>query len=281
MEWFIDIVLATLRLGGPLVLAAMGGLISERSGVINIGLEGKMLGAAGAGAMVSAATGSAVIGLVAGLCAAILLALLHALSTLVFRIDHVVSGMAVNAIAYGITGFAAKVLANRLIEAQFSPLPQWFFVGAVLVVPFLIWAWLRFTSGGLHLAAVGNDPNKSAEMGINPKRLRAWAQVFVGLLAGFAGVMLVSQPGQFSSGMTAGRGFIALAALVLGGWKPIPTMIAALAFGLFDALQLRFQGHTFGGVEVPSEFWASLPYILTLIALAGLLGRSRAACRVG
>jgi ABC-type uncharacterized transport system permease subunit len=281
VDWVVNLLDATLRLGGPLALTAMAGLISERSGVINIGLEGKMLGAAGAGAMVSLATGSPALGLAAGLTAGVLLAMLHAMSVLAFRIDHVVSGMAVNAVAYGITGFAAKVLANRGVDAQFLPLPQQFFVAMALAAPFFVWWWLRSTSPGLRLDAVGNDPHKAEEMGVNPQLLRLKAQVFVGLLAGLAGVMLVSQPAQFSSGMTAGRGFIALAALILGGWRPLPVMLAAYSFGLFDALQLRLQGQAIGGLMVPSEFWASLPYLLTLVALAGFLGRSRPPAALG
>lgn len=276
-----DLLLATLRLGGPLALAAMAGLISERSGIINIGLEGKMLGAAGAAAFTTVATGSAVLGLTAGVVAAVALALVHAMATLAFRVDHVVSGMAINAVAYGVTGFVAKLLANRGVEASFEPLPLGLFVVLALLVPAILWAWLKYTSGGLHLTAVGNDPHKAEEMGIAPKPLRAWAQVFVGVCAGLAGVMLVSQPAQFSSGMTSGRGFIALAALILGGWKPIPTAVAAFAFGLFDALQLRLQGQAIAGIVFPSEFWASLPYVLTLIALAGFLGRSRPPAALG
>lgn len=281
MQWLLDIILATLRLGGPIALAAMAGLVSERSGVINIGLEGKLLGGAGAAAFATIATGNPYVGLICGIAAGVLLALLHALSVLIFRIDHVVSGMAINALAYGLTGFVAKLLANKGIEAQFNALPTPFFIFCALSLPFVIWLWLKKTSGGLHLLAVGNDPHKAEEVGIDPKRLRAWAQVFVGAIAGLGGVMLVSLSGQFSSGMTAGRGFIALAALILGGWRPLFTMAVAFGFGFFDALQLRLQGRALAGYELPSEFWASLPYVLTLIALAGFFGKSRPPAALG
>jgi simple sugar transport system permease protein len=281
MDALLDLLYATLRLGGPIALAAMAGLISERSGVINIALEGKMLGAAGAGAFAAFATGNALIGLLAGIVSAVMLAMLHAAATLVYRIDHVVSGMAVNAVAYGVSGFGAKLLANQGVDAQFQTLPEVLYIVCALVVPAGIFWWMSSTTPGLRLQAVGHDPRKAREMGVNPVNVRAAAQVAVGVIAGVAGMMLVSQPGQFSSGMTAGKGFIALAALILGGWKPFPTAIAAFAFGLFDALQLRLQGKPLLGVDVPTELWASLPYILTLVALAGFLGKSRPPAALG
>lgn len=277
----IDLIEAMLRLGGPLALAAMAGLLSERSGVINIALEGKMLAAAAAGAMVSAATHNPFLGLGSGIVAAVLLSLLHGMATLGFRVDHVVSGMAINALSLGVTGFAAKLAANNELEQKFDSIPQTFYIVLALLAAPSVLAWLNRTRPGLRLNAVGNDPIKSAEMGVSATSVRFWALIGCGVLAGIAGVMLVSQPEQFSSGMTAGKGFIALAALILGGWKPVPTMIAAFAFGLFDALQLRLQGQELFGFQVPTQFWASLPYVLTLIALAGFLGRSRPPAALG
>jgi ABC-type uncharacterized transport system permease subunit len=276
-----DLIGATLRLGGPLVLAALAGVISERSGVINIALEGNLLGAACAGSLVSAATGNPVLGLGAGILAAVFLSLLHGLGVLIFRIDHIVSGMAVNAISFGLTGFAIKVAVMKDYSVAFQSLPEAFFIVIVFVAVVGIWGWLRFTTPGLHILAVGNDGRKAMEMGVNPVGVRFKSQVAVGVLCGLGGVMLVSQPEQFSSGMTAGRGFIALAAVILGGWWPLKAAIAALGFGLFDALQLRLQGVPIFGVMFPSEFWASLPYLLTIIALGGLLGRSRPPAALG
>lgn len=278
---FTDLFGATLRLGGPLVLAALAGVISERSGVINIALEGNLLGAACAGSLVAATTGSPMLGLGAGILAAIALSLLHGLGVLVFRIDHIVSGMAVNAISFGLTGFAIKVVVMRGDSVAFKALPEAFFVAILVVATIGVWWWLRFTRPGLHVIAVGNDGRKAMEMGVNPVGVRFKSQIIVGILCGLGGVMLVSQPEQFSSGMTAGRGFIALAAVILGGWWPLKACVAALGFGLFDALQLRLQGTPVFGVVLPSEFWASLPYLLTIIALAGLLGRSRPPAALG
>ena len=277
----MDLFEAMLRLGGPLVLAAMAGLLSERSGIINIALEGRMLAAAAAGAMVSASIYNPYLGLLAGLIAAVALSLLHGMATIGFRVDHVVSGMAINALSLGVTGFAAKLAANNNIEQRFDSLPQIFYIFLAFISTQLVLIWLLKTKPGLRLNAVGNDPTKAAEMGVSVVSVRLWALVWCGVLAGLAGVMLVSQPEQFSSGMTAGKGFIALAALILGGWKVIPTMIAAFGFGLFDALQLRLQGQEVFGIVVPTQLWASLPYILTLVALAGFLGRSRPPAALG
>ncbi len=276
-----DIIEATLRLAGPLILAAMAGLLSERSGIINIALEGKMLAAAAAAAMVSALTLNPFLGLIAGVIASSLFSMLHGMLTIGFKVDHVVSGMAINALSFGITGFAAKLAANNEMKQQFDSLPQSGYIAIAIISAPMIWYFLSKTRPGLRLNAVGNDPNKAVEMGVSPTRTRFGALFGCGVLCGLAGVMLVSQPEQFSSGMTAGKGFIALAALILGSWRPIQTMVAGLAFGLFDALQLRLQGQELFGVAVPSQFWASLPYVLTLIALAGFLGRSRPPAALG
>lgn len=281
MNDLADLLGATLRLGGPLALAAAGGLLSERSGVINIALEGIMLGAACACGMVSAATGNPILGICAGIAGALFLGNLHALAVLAFKIDHVVSGIAVNAVAFGLTGFAAKLASSRQIEQHFESVPQEFYVLLALIFPLAIWWWLDKTSPGLRLKAVGNDGLKSKEMGINPVAVRYKALLYCSLLAGLGGAMLVSQPEQFSTNMTAGKGFIALAALILGGWRPIQTAIAAFSFGLFDALQIRLQGREILGVILPPQFWVSLPYILTVIALAGLLGKSRPPAALG
>ncbi len=281
MNEFVDLVLATARLGGPLALAAMGGLLSERSGVVNIALEGAMLASACACGMVSASTGNPILGVGAGVIAGVLVCMLHALAVLGFRIDHIVSGIAANAVAFGVTGFAIKVASQRGVEQHFSPLPQFTFIATAVLLPVMIAYGLQVTRAGLRLNAVGNDDRKSAEMGVDPIRVRLFALIGCGLLTGLAGAMLVSQPQQFTANMTAGKGFIALAALILGGWRPIPAMLAAFAFGLFDALQIRLQGTPILGVQLPSQFWASLPYALTLIALAGLLGKSKPPAALG
>lgn len=269
----------------PLILAAMGGWLSERSGVMNIALEGKMLTAACVSAWIGGATGSVWLGIGAGIVAAIAVSCLHWLLTQTYRFDHIISGMAINAIALGLTGF----LAARYLEAG-PPMPaiptlsiqltanyRWFInplVGLALILPFFL-AWVAArTRFGLRLLAVGSDPDKARMMGILPKRVRLASLLGTGVCTGLAGsLFVVSASGRFNDNTTAGRGYIALAALILGGWRPIPTLVACLAFAMATSLQVAFQGKPIFGFDVPSEFWQSLPYLATVVALAGFLGK--------
>lgn len=269
----------TATLTAPLLLAALGGLLSERSGIINIALEGMMLSAACLAAVVGVVTGSALLGLLAGVLASVLLGLLHTLLTQAYRIDHIVSGMAINALAFGGTNFLFR---STSMAGHAPPVLRiqafWAFALVALIT---IAFFVARTSGGLRLLAVGNDPDKARQMGVNPTSVRYWALFGTGLLCGLSGVMIMSNAGGFVDGMTAGRGFIALAALILGGWRPWPTLIACVLFGFLSALQIRLQGSAVLGVQLPPEAWVALPYVATLIALAGLLGKSRAPAGLG
>lgn len=271
----------TVTLAAPLVLAAIGGYASERSGVINIALEGKMLAAACGTALVSTLTGNPALGLTVGLLAAAILCLLHWGMTQTYRIDPIISGMAVNLIAAGGTNFLDAKFSDpsKTGTAPFLPI-QLYYVAAV-VVPFAMYAYVRWTRPGLRLAAVGSDPDKARLAGVAPIRVRLGALLITAVCTGLAGAMLVTNVGTFTDGMTAGRGYIALAALILGSWRPIPTLVACLAFGLFDALQLQLQGTQLAGAQIPSQFWSALPYVITVIALAGFLGRSQAPAGLG
>jgi simple sugar transport system permease protein len=274
---------ATLRGATPLIFAAMGGLVCERSGVVNIGLEGLMLTAAFFGALGSLLSGQAVVGLAAGVLAGTLLSFVHVYNTQVLRIDHVASGVSVNAIAFGGTAFlATRILGGELSTRPVPALSQWALIPVALVLPFAVLAWLYRTRGGLHVLAVGNSPEKAAVMGVNPVRVRAFAILVSGAFSGLGGAFLslAYVPG-FSEAVTAGRGFIALAALVLGRWNPIAAFAAALGFGLFDALQIRLQGVNILGVTPPSECWSSLPYALTIVALIALGRRARPPAALG
>lgn len=274
------LIMGTIKLGAPLILAAMGGLASERSGVINIGLEGKMLMAALMVWLVSAATHNAYFGLAAGIGASVLLSLLHWLLTQRYGIDHIVSGMAINAIAYGGSNFLF-VKFNSVDQGGFPRLPLAIYWGLGLVLPFVIWAYLRQTRGGLRLLAVGNDPDKARQMGVFPEKIRLVALMGTGCFCGFAGGLIVSNAGAFNDGMTAGRGFIALAALIVGGWRPLPALAACLFFGMLQQLQIQFQNVPIFGVEVPGWVWLSLPYAATIIVLAGFLGMNRTPSGLG
>ncbi len=274
------LIMGTIKLGAPLILAAMGGLASERSGVINIGLEGKMLMAALMVWLISAATHNAYFGLAAGIGSSVLLSLLHWLLTQKYAIDHIVSGMAINAIAYGGSNFLF-VKFNSVDQGGFPRLPLAVYWGLGLVLPFIIWAYVRRTRGGLRLLAVGNDPDKARQMGVFPEKIRLVALIGTGCFCGFAGGLIVSNAGAFNDGMTAGRGFIALAALIVGGWRPLPALAACLFFGMLQQLQIQFQNVPIFGVEVPGWVWLSLPYAATIIVLAGFLGMNRTPSGLG
>ena len=278
--WIGILLINTVVLSSPLVLAALGGLCSERSGIINIALEGIMLTAACTTAIVGVATGSAFVGMAAGVGSAVLMSLLHALLTQAYSIDHIVSGMGINALALGGTNFWIKSVPELSSEKTPTFPIETYWIVAICAVLWLAF-YLRRVRGGLHLLAVGNDPAKARQMGISPLKVRYLALTGTGVLAGLAGVLIVSNAGSFSDGMTAGRGFIALAALILGGWRPWPTLGACVLFGLFTALQLQLQGTAIFGADIPSQVWQALPYFVTIVALAGLLGRNRAPAGLG
>ncbi|MBS1724389.1 MAG: ABC transporter permease [Armatimonadetes bacterium] len=273
--------MSTVTLSAPLVLAALGGLTSERSGVMNIGLEGTMLSAACAACFVGLQTQNMWLGLLAAVVVGVVLMQVHGILTQAFGIDQIISGMAINALAAGATSFVNKGFLTLGVTARPVLLPKQFFWIAALAAVFLIGVIMNRTRAGLRLSAVGNDPDKSRQMGVDPIAIRYLALAATGLLCGFSGALIASNAGSFTDNMTAGRGYIALAALIIGGWRPWPTLIACLGFGLIEALQLHLQGTQLAGASVPTEFWTSLPYLVTLIALAGLLGKNRAPAGLG
>lgn len=272
------LVAQTLILATPLALAAMGGYASERSGVVNIGLEGLMLVAACSAAVAGPRFGPGGALLIA-IAITILISLIHWMATQYYRIDHVISGMVINLVAAGGTNFVAS-LANAS-SSGVPHLPLVVFEALAIGLPFGIWAYVRGTRGGLRLVATGADPDKSRLAGIVPERVRFLALIATGAFTGLAGAMLVAFTEGFTNDMTAGRGYIALAALVLGEWRPLPTLAACLAFGLLTALRVQYAGEAVLGVSPPSEFWAALPYLATVVALAGFLGRGRTPAGLG
>lgn len=270
----LTLLTSALTLSSPLILAALGGLCSERSGVVNIGLEGKMLGAACAAGIVGQLSGNPVLAVLAGIGVGTALSLLHALLTQTFRMDHIISGMGINALAVGGTSLIAKTLSNQL-SGRMASFPIFIYWVAAWTAVVGIWWYLKSTRGGLRLNAVGNDPDKARQMGVNPVHVRLFALLWTGIFCGLGGTLIVTNAGSFSDEMTAGRGYIALAALILGGWRPLPTLLACLAFGFFEAINLQMQGQSFFGQTIPREFWQSLPYLVTLVALAGFLGKNK------
>ncbi|MFN7019224.1 MAG: ABC transporter permease [Fimbriimonadales bacterium] len=290
---------AAIRQATPLILAALGGLMSERVGVINIGLEGKILMGAFAAALGALLTGSPLVGLGCAILVGITLALLHAVATQEWRTDHIVSGVAINLLALGLSTYLFRQLIVPREEAgqtsvvpMFAPIPlggmeslpllgallkdqSWLTVFA-LVLPFVLLALLTFTRWGLRVNAVGNDSVKARTMGVPVKRMRYLGVVWSGVLASMAGAFLVlAATGQFRENMSAGRGFIALAALIFGRWHPLGAAGAALGFGFFEALQMRLQGQPLFGMQLPTDLLLMLPYLLTVVALMGLLGKMK------
>ncbi|HTQ11085.1 MAG TPA: ABC transporter permease [Fimbriimonadaceae bacterium] len=280
VSWALTLRDQTFIWSAPVALAAMGGFTSERSGIINIALEGKMLTAACVGFICSLYTPNPYLALLAAIGASTALSLFHWLLTQKYRLDHIISGMAINAIAAGATDY----LYNKFAGASTSGivlLSMKFFWAFAYSVPLLLFLYVRYTRGGLRLFAVGNDPAKSRLLGLQPLRVRLCGLLATGVFTGVAGAMLFTNAGQFTLGMTAGKGFIALAALIIGGWRPIPALLASLGFGFCQALQLQLQGTSIFGANLPAEVYSSLPYIITVVALAGFLGRGKAPAGLG
>jgi simple sugar transport system permease protein len=279
---------ATLRTATPLILCAMGGLFSEKSGIIDVGLEGKMLMAAFFAAATSSVTGSAWAGVAAGVVAAEGLALLHGFACITHRGNQVVSGVALNILAAGLSvvlgnawfkqgGLTPPLAAQqRLMPLLLPSAGDSILVYVALVsVPFSWWLVAR-TRFGLRLRAVGEMPLAVDAAGISVAWLRYRAVLLCGLFAGLAGSYIsIAQNAGFSRDMTAGQGFIALAALIFGKWRPLPALGACLMFGLLDAIAIRLQGLILPGIgEVPVQLFQALPYLLTMFLLAGFIGRA-------
>jgi simple sugar transport system permease protein len=302
----LQILDSTLRLATPLLLACLAGLFSERAGIFDIGLEGKMLAAAMATGAVAATTGSVWIGLLAGIGASLILALIHGIASITFRGNQLISGVALNFVASGITVLIAQDLFGQggrtpPLEgpARFNPislpladalqgLPV---VGpllhevisghgalvyvALLCVPLSWWVLFR-TRFGLRLRAVGENPESVDTAGISVIRLRYTAVVITGVLCGLAGAyMAAGLQAGFGREMTAGRGYIALAALIFAKWRPWYALYACLLFGFLQALALRPDViESAAGFKVPVPLLDALPYILTVIVLAGFVGKA-------
>jgi ABC-type uncharacterized transport system permease subunit len=264
-----------VRLATPLLLAALGGLLSERSGVINIALEGLMLAGAFTAAAVTYFVGSPWLGLLAAVAAGATVAAVHAVATIRYGADQVVSGIAVNIAFLGLPALLCGALFDSTGATPQLPrselLPRAPIALAFLLVPAVAYVLDR-TRFGLRLRACGESPEAADAAGVRVGRLRYLAVVLSGALAGIGGAYLsIGQSSLFSRNMTAGRGYIALAALILGRWRPVPTMLACLLFGAAEALSIQMQGV----VAIPVQLIQIVPHVLTLVALAGLIGRAR------
>lgn len=277
----IALIFSTIRLSTPLILAAMGGLFSERSGVINIALEGMMLAGAFTAAATTYATGSPWVGLAAAVGAGILIALIHALACIRYRADQVVVGTAINILMIGLPGFLSGAFFLSSGSTPQLPIdqliPQAPIVMAFGLVP-LTWYVLYRTPFGLRLRAVGENPEAADAAGLNVAKIRYSGVLLSGALAALGGAYLsIGQSSLFTRNMTSGRGFIALAALIFGKWRPVQTLLACLFFGFTEAITIQMQGVVKlpSGDDIPVQFIQMVPYILTMIVLAGFIGQSR------
>jgi len=284
----LSIILSTMRLATPLVLAALGGMFSERSGVINIALEGKMLAGAFTAAAVTYAAdakfgmgnASPWVGLLAAIAAGLFIAAIYAVTCIRFKADQVVSGAAINILMFGIPGFLSG--AFFLSSGSTPQLPKehlipWTpIVIAFALVP-ISWYVMYRTPFGLRLRAVGEKPEAADAAGVSVKRMRYSGVLIAGALAGIGGAYLsIGQSSLFTRNMTSGRGFIALAALIFGKWKPVQTMLACLLFGFTEAVSYQMQAVKLpSGDDIPVQFIQMVPYVVTIVVLAGFIGSSR------
>jgi general nucleoside transport system permease protein len=277
----IALIFSTIRLSTPLILAALGGLFSERSGVINIALEGMMLAGAFTAAAVTYATGSPYVGLVAGMLAGMLIAAIHALACIRYQADQVVTGTAINILMLGMPAFLSGAFFLSSGSTPQIPkehlLPVLPIIIAIVMVP-LSWYVLYKTPFGLRLRSVGENPEAADAAGVPVARMRYAGVLLSGVLAGIGGAYLsIGQSSLFTRNMTSGRGFIALAALIFGKWRPVQTLLACLLFGFTEAVSIQMQGVVKlpSGDDIPVQFIQMVPYILTIVVLAGFIGSSR------
>ncbi len=286
------LIFSAIRLATPLIFAALGGMFSERSGVINIALEGLMLAGAFTGAVITYEVGNPYLGMLAGMVAGVALAYIYAIACIKFQADQVVSGMAINFLMIGLPA----VISGAIYDSSGSTpqidkvylLPEFFnrlslaSILAFALVP-VCWYVLYKTPFGLRLRATGENPAAADAAGVKVIRLRYTAVVISGVLAAAGGAYLsIGQSSLFTRNMTAGRGYIALAALILAKWRPVQTLLACLFFGLTEALTIQLSNLKLpSGETVPIQFIQIIPYVLTIIVLAGFIGLSRAPKALG
>ena len=286
----IAFLIQTLRIAVPYLFAAAGGIVSERAGIIALTLEGFMLTGAFCAALGSFYSGSPWVGVLAGVGGGLLAAMLHAVATIRYRGDQVVVGIAMNLLAVGVTrfflrlafdsssnsprvpGFGGSEATSSAFASLLNPL-VWLGVMTMVAVGWMLYR----TPFGLRIRAAGEKPEAALSVGVPVKRVRWWAVALSGMCAALAGTYLALDQHQFTDGMTAGRGFIALAAVIFGKWDPKRVTIACLLFAAAETMQIRLQALQL----VPSQFLEMIPYVLTIVALAGVVGRARQPAALG
>ncbi len=301
----LELLASSLRLSTPLIFAAMGGVICERSGVATICLEAAMIMGAWVAAVVNFGTNDPWLALSLGILGGAATMALHAFLSVTARADQIVSGVAVNLLAAGVTPLFNKSLYGSPTNTPAIPLEFRFhdvpipllskipFLGELLfdqkallyialVLPFLV-HWFLFRTGlGLRVLASGDAPEALRTAGVSPSKVRYASLIAGGAIASLGGVYLsIGHASQFTRDMTAGRGFIALAAVIFGKWRPLPAFLACLFFGFTDALQIQLQSLTVFGWQFPVQFIQLMPYAVTLLVLVGFIGRARPPLSIG
>jgi ABC-type uncharacterized transport system permease subunit len=284
----IALLAQVLRIAVPYLFAASGGVLAERAGIISLGLEGFMLTGAFCAAVGDYYSGSAWIGLVCGVAGGLVFGLIHAVATIRYRADQVVVGIAINLLAIGSTRFFLRLAFDSSsnspritgFDASGGGVGEWLAGPLIplglLVIPAVAWLVFR-TPYGLRLRAVGEHPAAADSLGVPVKRVRYIAVALSGALAALGGVYLALDQHQFTDQMTAGRGYIALAAIIFGRWNPLRAGVACLLFAAAETLQIHMQGTQ----AIPSQFVSMIPYLLTIVALAGLVGRAHPPAALG
>jgi ABC-type uncharacterized transport system permease subunit len=288
----ISMLVATVARSTPIALGALSGILCERSGVVNIGIEGMLLGGAFTGVVMGSLLGGWV-GLVAATVTGGILALLLAVLAVNFRVDQIIIGVVINILVLGLTSFlTSQVLVKRpelndapIFEAVKIPFlgdipiigPMFFDQTIIVYAMFVLIGSVTFllfrTRWGLRTRSVGENPRAADSLGVSVSKVRYLAVIYGGMVGGFAGAWFtLGTVGRFDEGMTGGRGFIGLAAMIFGGWNPIGAFFAALIFGFSESLQQKF---ALLATPIPSEFLAMAPYLVTIIVVAGLVGRAR------
>jgi simple sugar transport system permease protein len=295
-----SILASTIRLATPLLLAALGELVTERSGVMNLGVEGMMLLSAFTSFMVAYVTGSLWLGVLAAILTGALMALLMAFMAITLKVEQIVTGMALNLLGAGISLFWLRLMTTTakvdfLIIDIFKPVSipglssipfigeiffshRWITYVAFLMAP-VIWFFLYRTKYGLQIRSVGENPKAIDTKGVNVARLQYAATIFGGVMAGLAGSFLtLSASPRFVAGMSGGRGWLAIVIVIAGNWMPWRITLAALVFALLDAFQLHMQGV---GVQIPYQILLALPYVFAIVAMMGSRARSQAPSSLG
>ena len=284
MSEIVAFVTQTIRIAIPYLFAASGGVVAERAGVVSLTLEGFMLTGAFAATLGSYYSGSPWIGVLCGIGGGLIFGLIHAVASIRYRADQIVTGIAINLLAVGLTrffllmafdsssnsprvpGFGVTEDAGALTGALLRNPLVWF---GLLAIPVVAWL-VHYTPFGLRVRAVGEHPAAAETLGVPVRRVRYFAVALSGILAGLGGVYLALDQHQFTDSMTAGRGFIALAAIIFGRWEPVRAGLACLLFAAAETLQIQLQGMQ----GIPSQFVQMIPYVLTIVAVAGVVGRA-------